>query len=601
MGARPPSPSDPDPDDAVTCAALSDPARLAALAQTGLGPTADPEMDLLAAWVRRALAVPVALVSLVEPGQQVFPGQSGLPHHLAAGRATPLSHSYCQHVIASAEPLVVADAREHPLLRDSRAIPDLGMIAYAGLPLTDADGNVLGALCAIDLEPRRWTEDELDTLRGIARACTSELRLRLATVDAGVELARRDRAEHAQARALDRSRALLHASRALAAASSEEDVCARVVELLRAELHPGQVRILLLDDPQRPGTARARRGAGAGDGAAAEPFAAVSAAAAETAVREQRIVHHGSGTVPGLRSVVAVPVAGADGPLGAIVLGWPQPDAVEPADLPTLATIAGFAGQALERARILHHRISVAHQLQDAMLTTLPVVDGLVLAARYEPADSRENVGGDWFDAAPVVHPDHPGEPVLSVSVGDVLGHNVHAATIMGQVRSMLRQSAWDHPAGPPSVVLDAFETVNLGLGLGAAGTAVLADLRRAPGGRWSMRWTNAGHPPPVLLLPDGSTELLTDHDALFGYSITSARARTDRHRELPPGATVFLYTDGLVEQRGSDIDQGIDALVALLQDLRHLTPRQMVDTAVDTLARNTDDDVVAFALHVPG
>ena len=159
------------------------------------------------------------------------------------------------------------------------------------------------------------------------------------------------------------------------------------------------------------------------------------------------------------------------------------------------------------------------------------------MAARYEPADARENVGGDWFDAAPLVDPLHPDVQILAVSVGDIIGHTLHAATIMGQVRSMLRQSAWDHPGGPPSVILGAFETANLGLGLTAAGTTVVTHLCRTRDDGWTMTWTNAGHPPPILLLPDGTAEVLSEHDALFGFALTSSLPRRDHQRDIAPGA----------------------------------------------------------------
>ena len=298
--------------------------------------------------------------------------------------------------------------------------------------------------------------------------------------------------------------------------------------------------------------------------------------------------------------MVAVPLPGGSGPIGAVVLGWPVPHAVEPADLLTIATIAGYAGQALDRARVLHHRISVARELQNAMLTTLPKIEGLPMAARYEPADARENVGGDWFDAAPLVDPLHPDVQILAVSVGDIIGHTLHAATIMGQVRSMLRQSAWDHPGGPPSVILGAFETANLGLGLTAAGTTVVTHLCRTRDDGWTMTWTNAGHPPPILLLPDGTAEVLSEHDALFGFALTSSLPRRDHQRDIAPGSTLFLYTDGLVERRDSDIDTGTDALLAVLDEVRDRTPQEIVDATVSRLAADSPDDVVAFAIRFP-
>jgi serine phosphatase RsbU (regulator of sigma subunit) len=297
----------------------------------------------------------------------------------------------------------------------------------------------------------------------------------------------------------------------------------------------------------------------------------------------------------GVHSLVAAPLPAPGGPAGAVLFGWSRPHAVEPADLLTLASIAGYAGQALRRADVLAHRVAVAHEMQDAMLTTLPDVDGLELDARYEPADSRENVGGDWSDAALLP------SGVVVVSVGDVIGHTVEAATIMGQVRSMLRQAAWDNPGSPPSAVMEAFESADEGLGLGARGTAVLAHLHREQAGAWSMTWTNAGHPPPILILPDGRAELLAEHDVLFGFSLTAGRPRRDHHRLIQPGSILFLYTDGLVERPGSDLDAGTEALVEFLRAARHRPVEEIVATVIETLAPESTDDVVAFAIRFTG
>ena len=139
-----------------------------------------------------------------------------------------------------------------------------------------------------------------------------------------------------------------------------------------------------------------------------------------------------------------------------LLLGWHAPHPLEPSDQLTVTTLAGFAAQALDRAVRLQYRIGVAHQLQQAMLTSLPEVPGLHMAASYHPADSREHVGGDWYDAAFIPDPQRPGDELLAVCVGDVVGHTLQAATLMGQVRAMLRQAAWDHPGEPPSHALTA-------------------------------------------------------------------------------------------------------------------------------------------------
>ena len=125
---------------------------------------------------------------------------------------------------------MIADARANPLVRDDLAVLDLGIAAYAGMPLTDEAGNVLGSLCAIDTEPRTWTTPELDMLRDIARACSTDLRLRLARFDAGREGDRRDEFEQAQRRAYERSQTLLLASQAFTDTRTTEDVRARIGE-----------------------------------------------------------------------------------------------------------------------------------------------------------------------------------------------------------------------------------------------------------------------------------------------------------------------------------------------------------------------------------
>jgi PAS domain S-box-containing protein len=188
---------------------------------TALPPRSDPAFERFARLVRRQLDVPVALVTLVSAEQQVFPGAVGLPEPWQSTRCTPLSHSFCQHVVRSAAPLVITDARTDPLVADNLAIPDLHVIAYAGVPISDADGVVVGSLCAIDSRPRTWSEEDLAVLADLAEACSSELQLRTAQQRAAEAAARaeataaRAEASEAQARQLlaqqeiDRSRSSL--------------------------------------------------------------------------------------------------------------------------------------------------------------------------------------------------------------------------------------------------------------------------------------------------------------------------------------------------------------------------------------------------------
>ena len=160
---------------------LTDPARLSALRDTGLLAT-PPEkaFDRLTRLVTKVLHVPVALVSLVAEDHQFFKSFVGVPEPWASARRTPLSHSFCQHVVASGEPLVVADARLHPVLRDSPAVTEMRVIAYAGVPLVTPGGFVLGSLCAIDTKPRAWTADEVAILRDLSASVMAEVELLMA-------------------------------------------------------------------------------------------------------------------------------------------------------------------------------------------------------------------------------------------------------------------------------------------------------------------------------------------------------------------------------------------------------------------------------------
>lgn len=594
---------------AEACVELGDPDRLRALTQLGLTAASDPRMEEFAQWVREELVVPVALVSLVREDAQVFPGMAGLTGRWARQRSTPLTHSFCQHVVRTARPLIIADARIDPLVRDNLAVPDLGVMAYAGIPLTDLDGHVLGSLCAIDTVPRAWTDSQLRTLRRIAAACSTDLRLRLAQFDQGVEDLRRDAVELAHQRAHDRSQTLLLASQQFSDTATIDDVVSCIGGLVASSLRPTLISTILLGPD-----GLLRRVHDVDAASTFNTFSADTLIPAATAVREARLIHHpdrasfDAATSPeaadlqrrlGLHTTVAVPLPGPGGPIGSIAFGWPNPAAVDATDLLTLASIAGYAAQAIRRADVLHHRVVVAHELQNAMLTSLPTIPGLDMAARYAPADSRENVGGDWYDAAPLPDSEHPGAGTVAVSVGDIIGHTLDAATIMGQARSMLRQAAWDHPGRPPTAVLDAFDAANVGLGVHAIGTAVVAHLHRRAEGTWSMIWTNAGHPPPILVSPAGGVELLGEHDSLFGFPAFAALPRQDHTRDIPAGSTLFLYTDGLVEHHDQhDLDAGTDALRHLLRDVHDQPVKDMVDRAVETLAPDAPDDVVAFAIR---
>lgn len=165
--------------DANPVTALDDPSRLAALERLDLlDPAPEAEFDRYTALASKMLDAPVALVSLVDSQHQVLKSRRGLGEPWASSGEMPLSHSYCQHAVETRSPLVVSDAREHPLLRENLAIDDLGAIAYAGAPIITPEGDALGTLCVIDHVPRHWTRDQVDMLSDLAAAVATAIELR---------------------------------------------------------------------------------------------------------------------------------------------------------------------------------------------------------------------------------------------------------------------------------------------------------------------------------------------------------------------------------------------------------------------------------------
>jgi PAS domain S-box-containing protein len=185
---------------------LRDPARLAALADTGL-PDSPPEeiFDRLTRLAARLLEAPTALLSLVDDRRQFFKSATGLPTELAGARETPLSHSICAHVVAGGAPLIAGDTTADPRLRDHPLVTLFGVRAYAGFPVATAAGHVLGSFCVADREPHEWGGDELRALADLAAVAACEVERRRA--DAG-----RQRREHGLTEAEGWYRALVEQS-----------------------------------------------------------------------------------------------------------------------------------------------------------------------------------------------------------------------------------------------------------------------------------------------------------------------------------------------------------------------------------------------------
>jgi GAF domain-containing protein len=150
--------------------------RLSALQRLNLLDT-PPEaaFDRLTKIACHMLRAPVGLVSLVDRDRQFFKSCVGLPEPIATERQTPLSHSFCKHVVSSGKPLIVEDARGNPLVKTNPAIQELGIVAYAGIPLQTSDGHVVGSFCVIDTRPRAWTYEDVEMLQELANCVMHEV------------------------------------------------------------------------------------------------------------------------------------------------------------------------------------------------------------------------------------------------------------------------------------------------------------------------------------------------------------------------------------------------------------------------------------------
>jgi sigma-B regulation protein RsbU (phosphoserine phosphatase) len=237
--------------------------------------------------------------------------------------------------------------------------------------------------------------------------------------------------------------------------------------------------------------------------------------------------------------------------------------------------------------------LQTAEVLQRSLLGAPPDVRPLASAVRYLPANRHAQIGGDWYDAFPL--PD--GTTMLVI--GDVAGHDAPAAATMAQVRGMLRAIALS-TEGSPATVLTALDAVLADLELHTLVTVLVATVGApAADGSAQLCWSNAGHPPPVLVCADGQTRLLgRTPERVLG--VAAGARRTDHDLVLRPGDTLLLYTDGLVERRGTPLDDGFAWLVGELAVLGDRPLDALCDELLGELGGRVDDDVALLTVRLP-
>ena len=285
-----------------------------------------------------------------------------------------------------------------------------------------------------------------------------------------------------------------------------------------------------------------------------------------------------------------LPLIASGRPVGSCILGFDEPHPFTSEERGVLTALGGLIAQALERARLYDTEFALARGLQQALLPhRLPEVPGVAIAARYLPGTQGMEIGGDWYDA--VVTPQG-----LCLVIGDVEGHSVAAAATMGQLRSAVR--AFATSGCEPNEVLARTNRLLADLDPDLLASCCLVQLdptaRRA-------RIARAGHLPPLLRCADGHTDVLeVAGGPLLGVDAEAEYPVSDL--TPPPGSVLALYTDGLVEEPGTPIDEGIDRLRVSLAHADAGSLEELADRLLGDARRSVHraDDVALLLTAFP-
>ncbi|HEY2272538.1 MAG TPA: SpoIIE family protein phosphatase, partial [Jatrophihabitantaceae bacterium] len=256
-------------------------------------------------------------------------------------------------------------------------------------------------------------------------------------------------------------------------------------------------------------------------------------------------------------------------------------------DLLVATDIAQRAALASDNARLYRAQTDISSRLQQALLPAVPKDLPVEVGVRYLPARHRFDVGGDWYDVFRA--PERSDTTVLVI--GDVAGHDLDAGTSMSALRNLVRGIVVATKESPGDV-LSLVDTNMATLGIGGTATALVMTVVPLADGRWHLRWSNAGHMPPLIITPESEVEMLNDvHGTLLGTEIIQVRLQSERI--VDGGSTIVLYTDGLVETREDTIDNGLIRLrrTAMSLSASIADPGAIAD---ELLARNhasTEDD----------
>jgi GAF domain-containing protein/anti-sigma regulatory factor (Ser/Thr protein kinase) len=497
---------------------------------------------LLAALLERIaeiLAVDTTAILLLdeETNELVARAARGLEEEVERGVRIPVGAGFAGRVAATREPVKIIDLAPgdavNPLLYEKK------ICSLLGVPLI-VEGKLLGVLHVGSLTPRTFSDDDTTVLQVVGD------RVALAIDRTRLFEAEREARQSAE-EAVERLSKLQAVTESALAYLDLDDLLRvlldRTVDLLGTDTSA----ILLVNDDGDSLYARAAKGL---EEEVERGFTLpIGAGFAGRVANERRPVilpevKPGLVVNPlmfekGVKSLLGVPMIVERRLIGVLHVGTLTPRDFGPGDVDLLQAVADRAALAIEHDRLFEqHR--VAQMLQRSLLPLqLPQPNGLSLSARYLPAAAKQLVGGDWYDV--IEMPDGR----VGVAIGDVVGHGVEAATLMGALRSALQAFAVQglSPAQiAPLMARFATTTANSRMATYVYG---VFDVERT-----SFTFVNGSHPAPLLVRPDGTGELLTS-GLLPPLGVSLVPAAQERTVALDPGTTVVLYTDGLVERRG--------------------------------------------------
>lgn len=568
---------------------VSDDRRIDAVRRSGLRPNmGEAGFDRHCRVAQIAVAAETVLFSVVDEDRQFFPSSLGLVEPFATEGETPLTHSFCKHVVERDAPLVIEDAGSDRLVADSLAQRDLGISSYVGVPVRDDDGNILGALCAAESSPRAWTERDVGVLTDISKSIEAELRLR--------------HSQRSLQRRLDDERLAQeyeHSLNQLAHATNRSQTMQGVSDELADRVGPAigatLTSIAIVEQNELHFTHGIGVTPAVADAWQTHPLDTTVPMSA--AVVTGRVIHLASpadfaaypafadaATTLGLASFRAIPFGDeGTGLFGVLGIGWAE--AMAPEDVPkALDRIVELARTTLTRAWQFEVERDQARVLERVVLpTALPDTGLYDVAGGYVAPEVGQRVGGDVYDV--LVRPDG----AVGVMVADAVGHDLTATRAVARLR---------HAIGV--LIMEGYSPA-------AVMTAVNAYVASSPSRRLvtcvcllfaadgsTVTIANAGHPQPILLSGATARSVGPVGESLLGRAATSYSEATV---SLEPGDLVLSFTDGLIDRRGQSFLDGERWLVEFIEQQPDRDPHAIAARLETELVEATVDDDMAFLI----